>query len=470
MAMGRAAPAVAGGGLLAGGSRDPALQATTLNRRLIGLVAGGAALAVAVAAGLSLQGGGPSQGGPQEAPRAATDLRLPKPLAEMPGNYGDADRIAGYLPAPAAAQPSAAEMARLAQLEAQSAALQQQLEKALATIGDLEQQMHSAPPAPAPAAAPAADPDADAAARSGLFFAAGAPGGQMQMQPMSSRVPAATPGPQSSAADPGSGPQVATDPPPPPQAESGAVPAPVAPPQAPPATPSMPENVMPPLVRPAAARLGVQQIPPMSVAAGSIIPASLITGINSDIEGALVAQVRENVYDTLTGQHLLIPQGSKLVGSYGADVIYGQERVKSTFTRLIRPDGTWVALENAEAADTTGMAGLADEVNNHWGRLIAGALLSATFSLGTSAAAGTPHNFYPSPSQQAAGNAANSIGQTAQVFAQQQLDRKPTITVRPGFSFDIIVQRDLVLSAYGEPAPVRQPFRQIGALVSDAAP
>ena len=81
MAMGRAAPAMAGGGLLAAGARDPARQATTLNRRLIGLVAGGAALAVAVAAGLSLQGGGQG-GGPQEMPRAASDVRLPKPLAE----------------------------------------------------------------------------------------------------------------------------------------------------------------------------------------------------------------------------------------------------------------------------------------------------------------------------------------------------------------------------------------------------
>ncbi|MFO1060544.1 MAG: TrbI/VirB10 family protein [Dongiaceae bacterium] len=467
MAMGRAAPAMAGGGLLAAGARDPARQATTLNRRLIGLVAGGAALAVAVAAGLSLQGGGQGGGGSQEMPRAASDVRLPKPLAELPGDYGDADRIAGYLPAPAAAQPSAAELARLSQLEAQSAALQQQLEKALATIGGLEDQMRNAQPAPAAVAAPAptVDPDADAAARSGLFFSAGTPGGQLLSQPMGGHGAGAAPGPQSSALEPGAGPQLAADPPPPAPAEPSVVP----PPMAPQATPGMPDSGMPPLLRPAAARSGVQQIPALSVAAGSIIPASLITGINSDIEGALVAQVRENVYDTLTGQHLLIPQGTKLVGSYGADVIYGQERVKASFTRLIRPDGTWVALENAEAADTGGMAGLTDEVDNHWGRLIAGALLSATFSLGTSAAAGTPRGYYPSPVQGAASNAAGSVGQTGQVFAQQQLDRKPTITVRPGFSFDIIVQRDLVLTAFGEPAPARQPFRQIGALAGDPA-
>jgi type IV secretion system protein VirB10 len=461
MRIGRAAPAVAGAGLLAAGAA-PGLQATTLNRRLIGVVAGGAALAVAVAAGMSLQSGS-RNAGPQETPRAATDVRLPKPLAAMPGDYGDADRIAGYLPA-AAPQPSAEELARLAQLEAQSQALQKQLEQALSTIGTLEEQVRNAQAAPAPvAAAPAVDPDDDAAARSGLFFSAGAPGGQMISQPMAGHTPAAAPGPQA-AADPPPPPQQMADPPPPAPLEPA-----VAPPVAPIPTPGMPDAGVP-LFRQASARAGVQQIAPLSVAAGSIIPSNLITGINSDIEGALVAQVRENVYDTLTGQHLLIPQGSKLVGSYGADVIYGQERVKASFTRLIRPDGTWVALENAEAADTGGMAGLTDDVDNHWGRLIAGALLSATFSLGTQAAAGTPRGYYPSPAQGAASNAAGSVGQTGQVFAQQQLDRKPTITVRPGFSFDIIVQRDLVLTPYGEPAPVRQPFRQIGALAGNASP
>ncbi|MFO1058440.1 MAG: TrbI/VirB10 family protein [Dongiaceae bacterium] len=202
----------------------------------------------------------------------------------------------------------------------------------------------------------------------------------------------------------------------------------------------------------AAAAGGVQRIAPLSIAAGTIIPASLITGINSDIPGSLVAQVRENVYDTLTGTRLLIPQGSRLVGAYGSDVIYGQERVRAGFNRLIRPDGTWIALESVEASDTAGMAGLADDVNNHWGKLIVGAVISATFSLGVTASQGTPGGFYPSPAQAAAANAAGSIGQTGAMFAQRQLDQKPTITIRPGFSFDIIVTRDILLPVYDEAA------------------
>ena len=61
--------------------------------------------------------------------------------------------------------------------------------------------------------------------------------------------------------------------------------------------------------------------------AGSIIPAALITGIRSDLPGQVTAQVTEPVYDSVTGRILLIPQGSRLIGDYNADVSFGQRRV-----------------------------------------------------------------------------------------------------------------------------------------------
>jgi type IV secretion system protein VirB10 len=392
-----------------GGAAPPA--AITLNRRLVLAVAAAGALILAVAAAVALQAP-PAREAADRVPRPAYGP-LPRALAALPASYGDPERIAPYLQGGAAAQPSPDELARLAQMEAQAAALQKQLEDALARIAQLQQQPPPPPPPP-PAAPPPVDVDAQAAATSGLFFAAGAPAG---FSGGGAPRPTRAGGP------------LAGEPPPEP-------------------------------VRTAARgdAAGMQQIPPLSVAAGTVIPASLITGINSDLTGPVIAQVRENVYDTLTGTHLLIPQGSRLLGSYGADVVYGQDRVRAAFTRLTRPDGTWVSLANAEASDTTGMAGLADEVDNHWGKLIAGALITATFSLGVTASQGTPNGYYPSPAQSAAANAAGSIGQTGAAFAQRQLDQKPTITVRPGFSFDIIVVRDMLLPAYAEPGiviPVR---------------
>ncbi|MBP7340231.1 TrbI/VirB10 family protein, partial [Niveispirillum sp.] len=79
--------------------------------------------------------------------------------------------------------------------------------------------------------------------------------------------------------------------------------------------------------------------------AGSIIAAALVTGLNSDLPGTATAQVTENVYDTVTGQILLIPQGTRLIGTYDSRVSFGQERALLVWQRLIRPDGTSLQLD-----------------------------------------------------------------------------------------------------------------------------
>jgi type IV secretory pathway VirB10-like protein len=458
----------------------PPPRAKMLNRRLIMAAAIAAALVVAAAAGLALQSPSPRDGDTARPAKAATGGLLPKGLADLPDGYGDAARIAQYLPAPAGPQTSPEMAARIAQIEAQAAALQKQLDHALSVITELQQQAQKpAPPEPLPAPVPAPGAtgaggprEGELAASSGLFFNAGAPGGRGAALPGKGLgrpgadaalpfVPEPSSGPSAggfpgaslgesyggaSGQGSGSGSGALWSPDQASSASGGAL---------------------------ADGASAVTRIAPFSVAAGTIIPSSLITGINSDIPGTLVAQVRENVYDTLTGRHLLIPQGSKLVGVYGADVIYGQERVRSAFTRLIRPDGASVNLAGAEAADTAGMAGLADEVDNHWFKLIAGALLSATFTIGATASQGTPSGYYPSPAQGAAANVANSVSQSGQTFAQRQLDQKPTITVRPGFSFDIIVTQDLVLPPVGAAVANRPPTTSTGSFVfhvKDAVP
>lgn len=69
---------------------------------------------------------------------------------------------------------------------------------------------------------------------------------------------------------------------------------------------------------------------PYQVMAGTLIPASLLTGINSDLPGTIVAQVTQAVYDTVTGRHVLIPQGSRLIGRYQSEVSFGQNRALVT--------------------------------------------------------------------------------------------------------------------------------------------
>lgn len=189
---------------------------------------------------------------------------------------------------------------------------------------------------------------------------------------------------------------------------------------------------------------------PYEVKAATIIPATLITGINSDLPGPIIAQVREQVYDTVSGQHLLIPQGARLLASYDSMIAWGQERVLMCWNRIIFPNGNSISLECMPAADLKGQAGLTDEVDQHWDRLMAAVGLSTVLSLGAQAAAGDPTGYQPNLAQSAARNAAGQINQAGQGIVQRQLNLQPTITVRPGFGVNVIVTKDMVLEPYIE--------------------
>jgi type IV secretion system protein VirB10 len=188
---------------------------------------------------------------------------------------------------------------------------------------------------------------------------------------------------------------------------------------------------------------------PYVVQAGTVIPAALITGIRSDLPGQITAQVTEAVYDSPTGQYLLIPQGAKLIGQYDSSVAFGQSRILLVWTRVIMPDGTSIVLERQPGADTEGYAGLEDEVDNHWGMLFKAAVLSTILSVG--AEAGTSNNNGESNLADAISQgASNSVSQTGQQIVSRQLNIQPTLTIRPGFPVRVIVTRDLVLAPYGQ--------------------
>ena len=186
---------------------------------------------------------------------------------------------------------------------------------------------------------------------------------------------------------------------------------------------------------------------PYVVQAGTVIPAALITGIRSDLPGQITAQVTEAVYDTPTGQYLLIPQGAKLIGQYDSSVAFGQSRVLLVWTRLIMPDGASIVLERQPGADAGGYAGLEDQVNYHWWELAKAAVLSTILSVG--AEAGMSTNNYGSLADALQLGMSQSINQSGQQIVQRELNIQPTLTIRPGFPVRVIVTRDLVLAPYG---------------------
>ena len=195
---------------------------------------------------------------------------------------------------------------------------------------------------------------------------------------------------------------------------------------------------------------------PFTVVTGSVIPAVMITGLNSDIPGPVLAQVSEPVFDTVTGQRLLIPQGSRLVGASQGIGMYGQDRVTIAWQQLIFPDTSRLMLPMMPGSDESGMNGITQDVNHHYAQTLGTAavisLISAAQTVGQMAVFGGSTygsgNSEPNPwglaTQSAGSGAAGQMGGAGQQLIQKNMNRPNTITVQPGFSFNVMVTTDLV--------------------------
>ena len=187
---------------------------------------------------------------------------------------------------------------------------------------------------------------------------------------------------------------------------------------------------------------------PYQVMAGTVIAAALVTGIKADLPGDVIATVTEPVYDTATGKFLLIPQGSRILGRYNSQVSYGQSRVQMVWNRIILPDTSSLTLDNLVGTDPAGYAGVEDEVDRHWGRILAGAALTTLLGVGAELAA--PENRQDGNRIIIAGRDGlqDSVNQVGQEITRRNMNIQPTLTSRPGLPVRIIVNRDLVLRPY----------------------
>jgi type IV secretion system protein VirB10 len=175
---------------------------------------------------------------------------------------------------------------------------------------------------------------------------------------------------------------------------------------------------------------GISRADIASVMAGTVIAGALVTGINSDLPGDVISTVTEPVLDTATGKFLLIPQGSRILGCYNSQVSYGQGRVQVVWNRIISS----LTLDNLVGTDPAGYAGLEDDVDWHWKRIVAGAVLTTLLGVGAELTA--PRNRQ------------DSINQVGQEITRRNMNIQPTLTERPGLPVRIIVNRDLVLRPY----------------------
>ena len=190
----------------------------------------------------------------------------------------------------------------------------------------------------------------------------------------------------------------------------------------------------------------VPQLSQFELKRGSVIPATLITGLNSDLPGRITAQVSQNVYDSATGYRLLIPQGAKLFGRYDSKVSFGQERVLVVWTDLIFPNGSTLQIGGMAGTDAEGYGGFQDKVDRHLWRTFGSAALIAL--IGTGIDMSMPQSStlatQDTASDAARRNFAETFGRAAEQTISKNLNVQPTIRIQPGYKFNVLVDQDIV--------------------------
>ncbi|GEM_PF-3644356 len=186
------------------------------------------------------------------------------------------------------------------------------------------------------------------------------------------------------------------------------------------------------------------------IKAGTLIRLVLETAVNSDQPGFVKARFTEPLYDTVSGEFLLIPSGTVMLGSYNADVKFGQSRVQVSWTRMIMPNGDSMDVGNLPGTDLSGASGLADEVDGHWDKILAAALLTSALSASAAAAKGTQNTDSVRPEQAALSGLSDSVQETGKEIIKKQLKVAPTITIRAGHEVAAFVKHDLILKPYTE--------------------
>ena len=178
---------------------------------------------------------------------------------------------------------------------------------------------------------------------------------------------------------------------------------------------------------------------------GWIIPALMISGMESQLPGNIIAQVSQNVYDSPSGRFLLIPQGTRLFGEYANFIAFGQSRIFVAWQRLIFPNGNTMDIGAFPGADGQGEAGFHDQTNNHFLTIFGSAILMSAIS-GATALSQPQQTFSNAPNLQSTLSAAlgQQLGAATTSLLEKNLSVPPTLKIRQGYGFNVVAVKDLV--------------------------
>ena len=150
-------------------------------------------------------------------------------------------------------------------------------------------------------------------------------------------------------------------------------------------------------------------------------------------------------------QHLLIPQGTKVLGEARRVTHIGQDRLAVVFHRLIMPDGYSVSLDNFTGLSQIGETGLSDKVNHHYLQIfgvsvalgaISGLAIRGANAGGLGATQSGGDAFRQGFSQQ--------LSQEGTQILDRFLNVLPTVIIREGVRVKVYLLDDLSLPAYDQ--------------------
>lgn len=196
------------------------------------------------------------------------------------------------------------------------------------------------------------------------------------------------------------------------------------------------------------------------IAQGKLIHAVLETAVNTTLPGAVRAIVSRDTYAE-SGKNILIPKGSRLVGTYNTNVLQGQKRVFIIWQRVIRPDGIDIFI-NSPGVDALGRAGLDGYVDNRLQQIFSGAIMTSIVSIGVAYASeqvlgadettsttntdGSSTNT-SSPVSNAANEATQSFNDIGRRVIDRIIDTRPLVTIDQGTKVNVMLNRDLIFPA-----------------------
>jgi type IV secretion system protein TrbI len=185
---------------------------------------------------------------------------------------------------------------------------------------------------------------------------------------------------------------------------------------------------------------------PFVVFEGTTVDTVLVNRLDGEFAGPIKVMVTNPVYSQ-DRQHLLVPEGTFILGDVQKVGGLGQKRLAVTFHRMLMPDGYSVDLDQFHGLDQAGATGIKDKVDNHYVEIFGASIALGVIS-GAAEATSFNEGYNESGSEAYRQGIASSLAQSGASVLDRFINIPPTITIREGHRIKVYITQDLLLPAY----------------------